>query len=140
MIDSSCACWRQRTTAQGEIAAHLRDDVAGHRFSSHGKRRDQGVVGYDADRSRESAGTLVNQDDGLTREHLRPDASGRSNTAGEIPRRFGLCERPQLAARRDPLPQLPDRFVIQQGREFRLPGKDDRQQLGIVVLDVAQQP
>ena len=54
--------------------------------------------------------SLVNERDRLAREHLRPDAAGGPDAAGDIAGGLLERERPQLAAQRDALLQLPQRL------------------------------
>ena len=67
-----------------------------------------------ADRARNAARPLVDQRHGLAREHLRADAAGGADAAGDVAGGFLQRQRPQLAAQRDALLQLPQRLVVQQ--------------------------
>src|SRR5688572_2837390 len=125
---------------QVEVAAHLAHGGAVDRPLTDGKSRQQGVVSDHADRARHAARPLVNQRDGLAREHLRADSAGGANASRQIPGRLLQRQRPQLAAQRDALLQLPQVRVVQQRRDLGLTRQDHRQQLALAGLDVCQQP
>jgi hypothetical protein len=133
-------CRRRLPVAEIEVAAHLANRAAVHRPLTGCEPREQRVVADHADRARNAVRPLVDQRHRLAREHLRADAPSRPDPPGDVAGRFLQRERPELAAQRDALLELPQRLVVEQRRDLGLAGHDHREQLALVGLDVGEQP
>ena len=100
---------RQRSSmrlANVEIATDVGDRLAGHWPLARAKAGEQGVVGDDVDRARNSRRAFVNQCYSLPGKHLRRHSADTPDPAGNVRRCFLQRQRLQLAPERDPLLQL----------------------------------
>ena len=81
----------------------------------------------------------MDQRHGIRREHLCRIAACHTNPSGDIGGGLADLERPERAAQRDALFQLPKVRLVQAIAELGLTRQHDGQQLLIIRLDVGEQ-
>src|SRR5438876_2032793 len=114
---------------QSEIPARLHDDgaidaVAFERHPAH-----EGVVANHVDGSRNPAGALVNERDGLTSEDARSHTAGGGKSARNIRSRVPEVEGLEVASKRHALLQLSKVRILESLSQLGLSGQDQREEL-----------
>ena len=123
---------------QTQIPAHLDDDCPIDTLASERHPAHEGIVTNHIDCSRNPAGVLVNEGDGLTGKDTRSHAASSGKSARNIGSRILDVEGLELASKRHALFQLPKARIFESRSQLGLSGQNHGKELCGRRLDVRE--